>query len=56
MRIALKTFIGLLVAVLLAAVPAPTLAMEMKPGKGVTVQPARATWATGFFQEAVNKT
>jgi len=26
---------------------------EMKPGKGVTVQPARATWNTGFFQEAL---
>ena len=23
------------------------------PGKGVTVQPARATWNTGFFQEAL---
>jgi glycine betaine/proline transport system substrate-binding protein len=24
-----------------------------KPGKGVTVRPARATWNTGFFQEAI---
>lgn len=24
-----------------------------QPGKGVTVQPARATWNTGFFQEAL---
>jgi glycine betaine/proline transport system substrate-binding protein len=24
-----------------------------KPGEGVTVQPARATWNTGFFQEAI---
>jgi glycine betaine/proline transport system substrate-binding protein len=23
------------------------------PGKGITVQPARATWTTGFFQEAL---
>jgi glycine betaine/proline transport system substrate-binding protein len=29
------------------------LAMNMKPGEGVTVQPARATWNTGFFQEAL---
>lgn len=29
------------------------LAMDMTPGKGVTVQPARATWNTGFFQEAL---
>ncbi|MDD4649161.1 MAG: glycine betaine/L-proline ABC transporter substrate-binding protein ProX [Desulfoplanes sp.] len=28
-------------------------ALNMKPGKGVTVQPARATWNTGFFQEAL---
>ncbi len=24
-----------------------------KPGKGITLQPARATWNTGFFQEAL---
>jgi len=24
-----------------------------KPGKGITVKPARATWNTGFFQEAI---
>ncbi|WP_338667819.1 glycine betaine/L-proline ABC transporter substrate-binding protein ProX [Pseudodesulfovibrio methanolicus] len=29
------------------------MAMNMTPGKGVTVQPARATWNTGFFQEAL---
>ena len=28
-------------------------AMNMTPGKGVTLQPARATWNTGFFQEAL---
>lgn len=26
---------------------------DHKPGAGVTVQPARATWNTGFFQEAL---
>ena len=26
---------------------------DAKPGKGITVQPARATWNTGFFQEAL---
>lgn len=31
----------------------PVYADDMKPGKGVTVQPARATWNTGFFQEAL---
>jgi glycine betaine/proline transport system substrate-binding protein len=28
-------------------------AAEKMPGKGVTVQPARATWDTGFFLEAI---
>jgi glycine betaine/proline transport system substrate-binding protein len=28
-------------------------AADAKPGKGVKVQPARATWNTGFFQEAL---
>jgi len=35
----------------LAALPAN--AANMKPGEGVTVKPARATWNTGFFQEAL---
>lgn len=34
------------------AVPA-AYAANAKPGKGVKVQPARATWNTGFFQEAL---
>ena len=32
---------------------APLAASPEKPGEGVTVQPARATWDTGFFQEAI---
>lgn len=31
---------------------APAMAADL-PGKGVTVRPARATWNTGYFQEAV---
>ena len=31
---------------------APAMASD-KPGEGVTVKPARATWNTGFFQEAL---
>lgn len=31
----------------------PLLASSDKPGKGVTLKPARATWDTGFFQEAI---
>ncbi|ACL03418.1 Substrate-binding region of ABC-type glycine betaine transport system [Desulfatibacillum aliphaticivorans] len=33
--------------------PAPGMAYQEKPGKGVTVKPARATWNTGFFQEVL---
>lgn len=28
-------------------------AYEKEPGKGITVRPARATWDTGYFQEAL---
>ncbi|MBC17552.1 MAG: proline/glycine betaine ABC transporter substrate-binding protein ProX [Desulfovibrio sp.] len=43
-----------LLAVLCITIMASSaMAMNMKPGKGVTVQPARATWNTGFFQEAL---
>ena len=38
---------------ILALAVTPVTAMDMQPGKGVTVQPARATWNTGFFQEAL---
>jgi len=31
----------------------PLAASPEKPGEGVTVKPARATWDTGFFQEAI---
>ncbi len=43
----------ILLSAIIALVAAPATAMDMKPGKGVTVQPARATWNTGFFQEAL---
>lgn len=42
-----------LAALLTAALACPALALNMTPGKGVTVRPARATWNTGFFQEAL---
>ena len=53
MRNIMKALTGLMVGAALVMAPAPTLAKNMKPGKGVTVQPARATWNTGFFQEAL---
>ena len=31
----------------------PALASKDKPGEGITVRPARATWTTGYFQEAI---
>ncbi len=32
----------------------PALSADsMKPGKGITLKPARATWDTGYFQEAL---
>ena len=43
----------LLTAVCLSLAVIPVSADDMKPGKGVTVKPARATWNTGFFQEAL---
>ncbi len=38
---------------LFAFISVPVFAYEMYPGKGVTVRPARATWNTGYFQEAI---
>lgn len=46
----MKLTLAALCAVLIAS---SALAMDMKPGKGVTLKPARATWNTGFFQEAL---
>jgi glycine betaine/proline transport system substrate-binding protein len=31
----------------------PAVADNDMPGKGITVQPARATWSSGFFLEAL---
>ena len=46
----MKLTLAAICAVLIAST---AFAIDMKPGKGVTVQPARATWNTGFFQEAL---
>lgn len=53
MKIFSKTIIGLAVGVAMAVAPAATPALAKQPGEGVTVRPARATWNTGFFQEAL---
>ncbi len=50
MKSIFKTLFLLFIGVTLLATPA--LAKD-KPGKGVTLKPGRATWNTGFFQEAL---
>lgn len=47
-----KIFLLLVLAVSLV-LPAGAGAYDKKPGKGKTLKPARATWNTGFFQEAL---
>ena len=42
----------ILLVLLFLSFTLPALAVE-QPGKGVKVQPARATWNTGYFQEAL---
>jgi glycine betaine/proline transport system substrate-binding protein len=42
-----------LMVILLLVMTIPAFAMQDTPGKGITVKPARATWNTGFFQEAL---
>jgi len=46
----MRSFLLILLAVLLAL---PVAADQVRPGEGVKVQPARATWNTGYFQEAL---
>ncbi len=48
-----RTLFGLIALTLMACLATPAVASEDKPGKGVTVRPGRATWNTGFFQEAL---
>ncbi len=43
----------LLMVMLLLSLAMPAFASSDQPGKGVKVQPARATWNTGYFQEAI---
>ena len=42
-----------LVVLFVVLISLPAMADRQKPGKGVAVQPARATWNTGYFQEAI---
>lgn len=38
---------------LMMSLALPVFAANHMPGKGITVKPARATWNTGYFQEAL---
>ncbi len=42
-----------ILALLMLSLALPAFADQHLPGKGVKVQPARATWNTGYFQEAL---
>lgn len=43
----------LILVLLLISFSLPASADQQRPGAGVIVQPARATWTTGYFQEAI---
>ena len=43
----------ILLVLLMLSLTLPVFADQFKPGAGVEVQPARATWNTGYFQEAL---
>jgi len=45
-----------LLIMLMLTLAAPIFAAHHMPGEGVKVQPARATWNTGYFQEALVRT
>jgi glycine betaine/proline transport system substrate-binding protein len=53
MKALFKVLLVFSISLGLAAISSPVMADSSMPGKGVTVQPARATWNTGFFQEAL---
>jgi glycine betaine/proline transport system substrate-binding protein len=53
MKVFIKMLIVFSISIGLAMVAPPVMAGHHMPGKGAKVQPARATWNTGFFQEAL---
>ena len=46
----------LLLTILLLSLAVPAFSAHHKPGEGVTLKPGRATWNTGYFQEALVRT
>ena len=50
----MKKILLILISLVLVGLSAlPAIAGKEKPGQGITVHPARATWTTGYFQEAI---
>ncbi len=45
-----------LLVLLMLSLAIPAFAVDQMPGKGVDVKPGRATWNTGYFQEALVRT
>ena len=43
----------ILLVLVILSLTLPVFADQLNPGEGVKVQPARATWNTGYFQEAL---
>ena len=43
----------ILLILVILSLTVPAFAAHHRPGEGVEVQPARATWNTGYFQEAL---
>jgi len=40
-------------AILFVCIAIPAFAINMQPGKGITIKPARATWSTGYFHALI---
>jgi glycine betaine/proline transport system substrate-binding protein len=51
-----KIMSRIILTLLLLLLAVPVFAVNQHPGQGVKVQPARATWNTGYFQEALVRT
>ena len=52
-HLAIFTGLMIILSLTLAVVPGALAAEHENPGEGISVQPARATWTTGFFLEAI---
>lgn len=46
-------FKKILLALLIVSMSVPAFAFSDKPGEGITIRPARATWTTGYFHSMI---